>query len=93
MGAGDALRVPLSFEGRTMSFYDAVRNGLVHQYFLKASGGGIALTTSNADGRRLGVFGKPNGELWFAVVPYFNLFAGALDRASHDGLIGTGWTR
>jgi hypothetical protein len=93
MDAADALSLPLSFQRQTMTFYDAVRSGLVHHYFMKADGGGIALTTSSPEGRRLGVFIKPNGGLWFAVVPYFNLFAAALDRAHQDGRMAAGWKR
>jgi hypothetical protein len=90
-GTGDLLTLPLSFKGRNMRFYDVVRNGLVHQYFLKADHGGVTLTTREPDGRRLGMFAKSNGELSFAVVPYFSLFAAALERARTSCVIAAVW--
>ena len=35
MGAGEALKKKLQFEGKKILFKDAVRNGLVHRYFMK----------------------------------------------------------
>jgi hypothetical protein len=91
MGAGAALHQTVTFQGRSMRFHDVVRNGLVHEYFMKSDGGGVCLTTSNQQGRQTGFYMR-GSELWFAVTPYFNLFAAALDSTAKAGKL-TPWQR
>ena len=81
MGVAQVLNHTVVFRGKQLRFHDVVRNGLVHEYFMKSAAGGVALTSASAEGRHTGFFIRKPGELWFAVTPYFNLFAAALDKA------------
>ena len=92
MGAEQALNNAVVFKGKHQKFHDVVRNGLVHEYFMKTDGGGVALTTSDPIGRRTGFFQKTPGHLWFAVTPYFNLFSEALGRVHATGQLSS-WQR
>ena len=92
MGADQALNQPVLFQGKREKFHDVVRNGLVHEYFMKADGGGVALTTSDPDGRKTGFFQKKPGELWFAVTPFFSLFSKTLDDLHAAGQL-LAWRR
>ena len=92
MGADAILAQRVAYAGKNLTFRDAVRNGLLHEYFMKGSRGGVAMTSSNPTARQTGFIIKPDGTVWFAVTPYFNLFAAALDRAHKTGELPT-WKR
>lgn len=85
MGADRVLGQVVTYRGKPHKFRDAVRNGLLHEYFMKANRGGVAMTSGNPMAKETGFIIKSDGTVWFAVTPYFNLFAGALDRAQKAG--------
>jgi hypothetical protein len=85
MGAGAALNKRVAFEGKTLFLKDAVRNGLAHRYFMKAREGAMAMISSAPEALRTGFIIEPPNRLVMVVVPFFNLFAAALDRALQEG--------
>lgn len=88
MGAGEVLSRKISFEGKKIYFKDAVRNGLVHRYFMKIDSGGVAMISSRPQPTRCGFLIRTvNDEdhVIMVVVPYFRLFCAALKRAKTEG--------
>ena len=88
MGAGEVLRQKISFAGKSVYFKDAVRNGLVHRYFMKIDSGGIAMLSSRPQPTRCGFLiqsVKGQNHVIMVVVPYFRLCCLALKRAKTEG--------
>ena len=80
MGAGSVLQKIVSYKGETVHFSDAVRNGLVHEYFLKSRIGSVAMTCQITEALRTGFHIPSQDEVHIFVIPYFNLFCDALER-------------
>ncbi len=87
MGAGQILTKKLLFEGKKVPFKDAVRNGLVHRYFMKVASGAVEMHSSNPDALKTGFVVKEPGEIVMVVIPYFSLFCSALKKARDGGLL------
>jgi len=87
IGAGDLLSKQITFQGRQVFFKDAVRNGLVHHYFMKVEQGTVAMITNDSEANRLGFFIKEPTGVAMVVVPFFDLFCHGLKRAKGEGLI------
>ena len=85
IGLDDLLMKEILFEGKRTQIKDAVRNGLVHRYFMKAEKGIMAMITTNAEASRLGFLIKEPGHLAMVVVPYFKLFCAGLQKARDQG--------
>ena len=81
MGSGEILKKKLKFEGKNVFFKDAVRNGLVHRYFMKIGSGMVAMSSSKAEARRTGFVIKEPDKIVMVVIPYFVLFCDALKTA------------
>lgn len=54
IASGEALKKRLTFEGKTIHFKDAVRNDLVHRYFMKVGSGAVAMSSSSTQATRTG---------------------------------------
>lgn len=93
MGGGAALTRLINYEGNEIHFTDAIRNGLVHEYFLKTAKGGIAMFSDKAESIETGFYIKDKSEVYLAVVPYYNLFCNALIKAQKEKLIPDTWKR
>lgn len=91
MGAGTALQKIVNYKGEKVHFSNAVRNGLVHEYFLKPRTGSVAMTSQIPEVLRTGFYIPSPDEVHIVVVPYFNLFCAALERAQRKGLLQ--WSR
>jgi hypothetical protein len=87
MGAGRALQKIVNFEGKRINFSDAIRNGLVHEYFLKSRKGSVSMTSSHAEAKETGFYIPVEDEVHIVVVPYFNLFCCALQKAQNEGIL------
>jgi hypothetical protein len=85
MGVQEVLNWKIVYQGQPKKVKDAVRNGLVHEYFLKAHRGSVAMITTNKDADHLGFIRKGSDELIMIVVPYFKLFCAALRKAKAEG--------
>lgn len=85
MGAGDLLNKKITFEGELIFFKDAVRNGLVHRYFMKVERGVVVMVSPVEEARRLGFLIKEPDTVAMVVVPFFDLFCAALVRAQQEG--------
>jgi len=84
MGAEEVLKWRIKYLGRTLYFKDAIRNGLAHEYFIKADSGGVAMISDRQDAKRTGFCLEPSGHVSIVVVPYFNLFTQAIVRWHED---------
>ncbi len=84
MGAGDLLDKQITFEGRQIFFKDAVRNGLVHRYFMKVEQGMVAMISPDPEAKRLGFLIQEPGKVALVVVPFFHLFCCGLRRAQDE---------
>ena len=87
MGAGDLLNKQITFQGKQLFFKDAVRNGLVHHYFMKVEQGVVAMITEDSEANRLGFLVKEPAKVAMVVVPFFDLFCHGLKRAQSEGRI------
>ncbi|WP_153304345.1 hypothetical protein [Desulfosudis oleivorans] len=87
MGSEEILNEKLIFEGKPVYFKDAVRNGLVHRYFMKVGSGKVAMSSSKAQAKRTGFLINGPNEVVMVVIPYFELFCGALKRARDEELL------
>ncbi len=90
MGAGEVLKQQVLFEGKRVHFKDAVRNGLVHRYFMKVESGGVAMVSKRPQPTRCGFLIGSTGSgtnVIMVVVPYFRLFCQALKRAQSEGTL------
>lgn len=85
MGLNEVLTKKILFEGKRTLIKDAVRNGLVHRYFMKVEKGAVAMITTDAEANRLGFLIQEPGHLVMVVVPYFKLFCAGLRRARDEG--------
>jgi hypothetical protein len=84
MGLGEVLNWRITYQGHPKKIKDAVRNGLVHEYFLKVHKGAVAMVSWNSEANRLGFLKNGNNELVMVVVPYFRLFCAALRKAKTE---------
>lgn len=87
MGSGGILNKKLKFEGKDILFKNAVRNGLVHRYFMKVGSGAVAMSSSKAEAQRTGFVVKEPNEIVMVIIPYFVLFCGALKTARDQNLL------
>lgn len=87
IGAGDLLNKQITFKGKQVFFKDAVRNGLVHHYFMKVERGAVVMITDDSEANRLGFLIQEPGLVALVVVPFFDLFCHGLKRAKSEGLI------
>lgn len=87
MDSGEILKRKLKFEGKDIFFKDAVRNGLVHRYFMKVGSGTVAMSSLKTEAQRTGFVVKAPNEVVMVVIPYFVLFCGALKMARDQGLL------
>ena len=85
MGAGDLLDKQITFQGKRIFFKDAIRNGLVHRYFMKVEQGGVAMISPDTEANRLGFLISEPGRVAMVVVPFFELFCHGLRRAKAEG--------
>jgi hypothetical protein len=85
MGAGEVLNKKILFKNKKVYFKDAVRNGLVHHYFMKIGSGAVAMNSSKRDAIRTGFLANEPNEIIMVVIPYFNLFCSALKKAKLEG--------
>jgi hypothetical protein len=84
MGADEVLNRKIAHKGKQLHFKDVVRNGLVHEYFMKIDHGGVAMISKDIIVKRCGFkIYNANGidVVVLVVVPYFKLFCKALARA------------
>jgi len=87
MGAGEVLNKKIKFQGKTRLFKDAVRNGLVHHYFMKIGSGTVAMYSYSAEAKKTGFIIKEPDSIVMVVIPYFNLFCAALKKAQINRLL------
>lgn len=87
MGAGEVLNKKIKFQGKKISFKNAVRNGLVHHYFMKIGSGAVAMDSPSTEAKRTGFYIKEPDTIVMVVIPYFNLFCAALKKAKIDNLL------
>lgn len=73
-----------SSDGKTVYFNEAVRNGLVHEYFMKPYRSGVYMIADDAEANRLG-FHVDGDHIVMVVVPLFHRFCEALKRAQTEG--------
>jgi len=85
MGAGSVLNKKIIFGGKRVFFKDAVRNGLVHEYFMKVPKGTVAISSRIPEAIKTGFIIKEPDTIKMVVIPYFNLFCEALARAKREG--------
>ncbi|MBT4526505.1 MAG: hypothetical protein HOC24_08140 [Deltaproteobacteria bacterium] len=93
MGGKNSLTKLINYEEKEIHFTDAIRNGLVHEYFLKTSKGGVALVSQRLESIETGFYIKDNVEVYLIVVPYYNLFCNALIKAQKERKISDNWKR
>jgi hypothetical protein len=55
MGIGEVLHWRIQYEGHPKRVKDAVRNGLVHQYFMKSPDSTVVMISSNSEAKRFGI--------------------------------------
>jgi len=87
MGAGSALQKIVNYKGESVHFSDAIRNGLVHEYFLKSRKGSVSMISPCADAMETGFHIPSEDEVHIVAVPYFNLFCRALQKAQSEGIL------
>lgn len=85
MGIGEVLDWEIIFEGKPKRIKDAIRNGLVHEYFLKAHEGSVAMISRSPEANRLGFLLNDSCQLAMVVIPYFAQFRAALSKAKREG--------
>ncbi len=69
MGTDAVLEQPVLFRGRSTQFYNLVRHGLVHEYFMKSESGGVAMISSSVAANQTGFLVRNNNEVWLVAVP------------------------
>jgi hypothetical protein len=87
MGSDSALQKLVSYQGEKIHFSDAIRNGLVHEYFMKPAKGSVVMITSAIDALETGFHIPSESEVHLVAVPYFNLFCGAIEKAKTEGIL------
>jgi hypothetical protein len=87
MGSGEVLGRKLTFGGKRIYFKDAVRNGLVHRYFMKVGSNAVAMSSTKEEAQRTGFILKEPDEVLMVIIPYFILFCDALKSARDHGLL------
>jgi len=87
MGSGEILKKKLTFEGKQIYFKDAVRNGLVHRYFMKFESSAVAMLSPKAEALRTGFVLENPDIVEMVVIPYFVLFCDVLKTARDQGLL------
>jgi len=81
MGAEDVLERKLKYDGKKIYIKDAVRNGLVHRYFMKVGSGSVAMFSSDKMANQTGFLIQEPDKIIMVIVPYFNLFCNGLRKA------------
>lgn len=84
MGIGEVLDWEIIFKGNRKKIKETVRNGLVHEYFLKVHKGTVAMISNDREANRLGFLLRSPNKLVMVVVPYFKLFCEALRKAKRE---------
>jgi hypothetical protein len=87
MGASDLLNKRITFQASPILFKDAVRNGLVHRYFMKVEQGVVAMITNDPEANRVGFLINEPSKVAMVVVPFFGLFRNGLRRAKSEGRV------
>jgi hypothetical protein len=87
MGASEVLTKSIQFEGKNVQIKDAVRNGLVHRYFMKIGNGMVAMNSKSTDAKKTGFIIKEPDSITMVVIPYFNLFHKSLVKANEAGIL------
>lgn len=87
MGSGNALQKLVNYKGKRIHFSDAIRNGLVHEYFMKPEKGGVVMIASEVDAIETGFYIPSESEVYLVAVPYFNLFCSAIEKAKTEGIL------
>lgn len=87
MDLGFLLNYRFPFEGKNITFRNAVRNGLVHRYFLKADSSAVHMIIDNFRANRCGFFIDRPGHLAMAVIPLFKFFCSGLRKAKKEGVL------
>ncbi|MCG7945327.1 MAG: hypothetical protein N0C84_03225 [Candidatus Thiodiazotropha taylori] len=87
MGADEVLNKSIRFEGNKTHVKDAVRNGLVHRYFMKIENGMVVLNSNNEEALQTGFIVTGDDSITLAVIPYFKLFYKSLINANEAGIL------
>ena len=90
-GAGAVLKRRLHVGGKKITFANAVRNGIVHQYFMKLPRSGVAMVPHPdhlAEATETGFVIREPDQIQLVVVPFFDLFCTGLKKAKSDGHLG-----
>lgn len=87
MGSQEALEKSIQYQGKEIKLKDAVRNGLVHRYFMKAGSGMVAMTSNNKEAIKTGFLIQEPSSVTLVVIPYFNLFLKSLVKAKSEGIL------
>lgn len=87
LGLSNLLNSYMVYKGKQMYFYQAIRHGLSHNYFLNVDNGAIAMIPSNKKQIRNGFLIEKSGRVVLIVIAYFNLFCRGLTKARDIKLI------
>ena len=87
MGAHEILEQKVQYQGKELKIKDAVRNGLVHRYFMKAGSGMVAMTSNKDEAVKTGFIIQKPDKVILVVIPYFNLFLKSLLKAKSEGIL------
>ena len=68
MGSGSALQKLVSCKGERIHFSDAIRNGLIHEYFMKPEKGSVVMIASEADAFETGFYIPSESEVHLVAV-------------------------
>lgn len=85
MGAGEILNKKIKYNKKKRTIKNAVRDGLVHRYFMKVGTGAVAMYSLSSEAKRTGFLIKEPDSITLVVIPYFNLFCAALKKAKIEG--------
>jgi len=85
MGLQELLDKKIIYHDRKIYFKDAVRNGLIHEFFMKVERGGVAMFLMNKSAMEFGFIIKEPDTIIMVVVPYFKIFCNALKKAQLSG--------
>lgn len=87
MGSNSALKKIVCYQGKKLHFSDAIRNGLVHEYFMKPAEGSVVMIASAPDALETGFHIPSESEVHLVAVSYFNLFCAAIENAKNEGIL------
>jgi len=74
MGAGEILNKKIKYNKKKRTIKNAVRDGLVHRYFMKVGSSYVVMHSSSPEANRTGFIIKEPDSITMVVIPYFNLF-------------------